>query len=79
MIRKYHNYTLQTNPWLCEEEPHNNHNHQESKATDFFFPIKMIEKLERTQSNTQENLEQTQNPTMGAVINNETTTTELWP
>ena len=25
MIRKYHNHKLQTNPWHCEEEPHNNH------------------------------------------------------
>ena len=23
MIRKYHNHTLQTNPQLCEKEPHN--------------------------------------------------------
>ena len=25
LIRKYHNNKLQTNPWHCEEEPHNNH------------------------------------------------------
>ena len=25
MIRKYHNHKLQTNPWHCNEEPHNNH------------------------------------------------------
>ena len=25
MIRKYHDHKLQTNPWYCEEEPHNNH------------------------------------------------------
>ena len=25
MIRKYHNHKLQTNPWHCEGEPHNNH------------------------------------------------------
>ena len=25
MIRKYHNYKLQTNPWDREEEPNNNH------------------------------------------------------
>ena len=24
MIRKYHNHKLQTNPWHCKEEPHNN-------------------------------------------------------
>ena len=27
MIRKYHNHKQQTNPWHCEEEPHN---HQET-------------------------------------------------
>ena len=25
MIRKYHNYMLQTYPWYREDEPHNNH------------------------------------------------------
>ena len=25
MIRKYHNYKPQTNPWHREEEPHNHH------------------------------------------------------
>ena len=25
MIRKYHNYKMQTNPWHREEEPNNNH------------------------------------------------------
>ena len=25
MIRKYNNHNLQTNPWHCEEELHNNH------------------------------------------------------
>ena len=24
MIKKYHNHKLQTNPWYCKEEPHNN-------------------------------------------------------
>ena len=28
MIRKYHNYKMQTNPWRREEEPHNNHETQ---------------------------------------------------
>ena len=27
MIRKYHNYTLQTNPWHREEEPQNTNGH----------------------------------------------------
>ena len=36
----------------------------------------MIAKLERTQSNAQQNIEQLQNPTMGVTINNGPTTTE---
>ena len=36
----------------------------------------MIAKLERMHSNVQQNMEQTQNPTMGATINNKSTTTE---
>ena len=36
----------------------------------------MIAKLEWTQSNAQQNIEQLQNPTMGVTINNESTTTE---
>ena len=54
--------------------------HQEdkqSKATSSLFPIKIIAKLEWTQSNAQQNIEQLQNPTMGATINNESTTTKL--
>ena len=39
----------------------------------------MIAKLETTHSNVQQNMEQAQNPTMGATINNESTTTELPP
>ena len=48
--------------------------HQEekqSKTTSSLFPIKMIAKLEWTQSNAQQNMEQLQNPTMGVTINNE--------
>ena len=51
--------------------------HQEdiqSKATSSLFPIEMIAKLEWTQSNAQQNIEQLQNPTMGVAINNESTT-----
>ena len=58
MIRKYHNHKLQTNPWHREEEPHNNHETPGSKATSSLFPIKMIAKLEATQSNVQRNIEQ---------------------
>ena len=36
----------------------------------FPFPIKMIAKLLRIQSIAKQNMEQTQNPTMGAMINN---------
>ena len=52
--------------------------HQEdkqNKATSFHFPIEMIAKLEWTQSNAQQNIEQLQTTTMGVSINNESTTT----
>ena len=39
----------------------------------------MIAKLEWTQSNAQQNVEQLQNRTMGVTINNESTTTEPPP
>ena len=39
----------------------------------------MIAKLEWTQSNAQQNIEQLQNLTMGVTINNESTTTEPPP
>ena len=35
----------------------------------------MIAKLDRTHSNVQQNMEQTQNPIMGATINNKRTAT----
>ena len=56
--------------------------HQEdkqSKATSSLFPIKMIAKLELTYRNTQHNIEQLQNPTMGVTIDNKSTTTEPPP
>ena len=46
------------------------------KAFSSLFPIKMIAKQEWTQSWAQQNIEQFQNPTMGAKINKEVTTTE---
>ena len=86
MIRNYHNHKLQTNSLHCEEEPHNNHKTQgrhkedkQRKAISSLFPIIMIAKLEWTQSNAQQNIEQLQNPTMGETINNESTTTEPLP
>ena len=65
MIRKYHNYKLQTNPWHREEEPHNNHETPGNlgKATSFLFPIKMIANLEWTKSNVKQNIEQLQRTT----------------
>ena len=39
----------------------------------------MVAKLEWTQSNAQQNIEQLQNPTIGVTINNESTTTEPPP
>ena len=38
----------------------------------------MIAKLEWTQSNAQQNVEQLQNPTMGVTINNSSTTALEW-
>ena len=57
MIRKYHNHKLQVNPWHREEEPHNNHEApgRPTKQSGSLFPIKMIAKLERIQSNAQQN------------------------
>ena len=73
MIRKY----LQTSLKHREEEPQNNNSHKtsgrQSKVTSSLFPIKMITKLVRTQSNAQQNMEQTQKPTLRATINNEST------
>ena len=71
MIRKYHNHTLQTNSWHREEDLQDTRKTNRVKRTGSLFPIKMIAKLERTHSNVQQNIEQTQNPTVGATINNE--------
>ena len=82
MIRKYHNHKLQTNPWHHKEEPHNNHEtpgRQTKQSNQLSRPIKMIAKVEWTQSNAQQNIERLQNPTMGVAINKESTTTEPPP
>ena len=46
MTRKYHNYTLQTDPQYREEEPQNNNSHKtpgrQSKATSSLYPIKLV-------------------------------------
>ena len=66
MIKKYNNHTQQTNPRHCEEKQQNTNSHKtsgrQSKATSSLFLIKMIAKLERTQSNAYQNKDQTQNP-----------------
>ena len=74
MISKYHNHKLQTSPQHREENPHNNHDmpgRQKATSSLSLFPIKMIAKLGLRQSNAQQNLEQSQNPTRGVTINNE--------
>ena len=71
--------TLQTNPWHSGDELHKIHKtpgRQLSKSSSSLFPIKIIIKLEKTHINVQLKIEQTQNPTMGATINNESTTTD---
>ena len=75
MIRKYHNHKLQTPPppWHREEEPHSNHEtpgRQTQQSNQLSLP---------KQDDTQQNIEQLQNPTMGVTINIESTTTEPPP
>ena len=82
MIRKYHNHKLQTTPWHGEEEPLNHHEtpgRQIKQSNQLLFPIKMIAILEWTQSNIQQNIEQSQTPTIGATINKKSTATEPPP
>ena len=78
MIRKYHNHTLQTISRHREEVLHDTRKTNIVKRHTL-FPIKIIAKLERTHSNVEQNMEQAQNPTMGAIINKESTTTESLP
>ena len=76
MIRKYHNYILQINPRHLEEEPQNNHKTplRQTKQNNQLFAKPWLQKLERTQSYAKQSIEQTQNPKMGATINNNRTT-----
>ena len=46
---------------------------KQSKATSPIFSIELIAKLEWTQSNAKQNIEQLQDPTMGVTINNRAT------
>ena len=65
-----------------QEEPHNNHEtlgRQTKQSKPALFLIKMIAKLEWTQSNAHQNIEQLQNPTIGVTIHNESTTTTTEP
>ena len=83
MFRKYHNHKLQTNPWHCEEEPHNHHEtsgRQTNQSNQLsLLTIKTIAKLDLTQLYVQQNIEHLHNPTMGVTITNESTTTEPPP
>ena len=83
MIRKYHNYKLQTTLLHREEEPLNHHvtpGRQIKQSNQLsLFLVKTIAILERTQSNVQQNIEQLQTPTMGVTINKKSTTPEPPP
>ena len=76
MIRKKHNNTQQTNTRRREKEPKSNNSHKTSgtQKSNQLSPRHQA-KLERTHSYTQQNMEQTQNPTIGATMNNKSTTT----
>ena len=66
MIRKYHNHKQQTRPWHREKRPTitcHQEDTQGKETTSSLFPFKMIAKLEWTQSNAQQNIEQLQNKT----------------
>ena len=75
MIWKYNNNTLQSNPRDREEEPQNIYSNKtpennKSKVTSSLFLIKMIAKLEMTQSNAYQNKDQHRKPTkIGRDIN----------
>ena len=63
MIRKYHNHKSQKTHGITRRSHTTITRHKEdkpSKANSSLFPIKMIAKLERTQSNVQQNIEQLQ-------------------
>ena len=73
------NHTLQTNPRKNHITITRHMEDKQCKATSSLIPTKMIAKLERTQSNVLQNIEQTHNPTMGATIINESTTSDQPP
>ena len=76
MIRKYHITNCRQTHGILRKSHTTLTKHQDdkqSKATSSLFTIEMIAKLEWTQSNAQQNIEQLQNPIMGITINNEST------
>ena len=82
MIRKYHNHKLQTSLWHHEEEPHNNHETQgrqtkQSNQLSLSHQDDCKARMENKQRAA--NIEKPQNPTIGVIINNESTTTERPP
>ena len=82
MIRKYHNYKLQTTPRHREEEPLNHHEtpgRQIKQSNQLSLP-NQDDYFTRMDINiVQQNIEQSQTPTMGATINKKSTTTEPPP
>ena len=82
MMRKYHNQNCRQTHGVVRKNHTTITRHEkdkQGKTTSSLFPIKMIAKLEWTQSNAQQNKEQLQNRTMGVPINNESTTAEPPP
>ena len=77
MIRKYHNHKPQKTPRHGEEEPPNHHETpgRQTKQSNQPLPLptKMIATLEWTQSNVQQNIEQSQTPTIGVTIHKKST------
>ena len=82
MIRKCHDHKLQTNPWHCEGEPHNNHEtlrRQIKQSNQLSLPHQDDCKTGMDKTSKQQNIEQLQTPTMRVIINNKSTTTEPPP
>ena len=74
MIRKCPNHKLRRNRWHREEEPHNNHEtpgRQTKQMNQPSLSHQDYRKLEWTQSNAQQNIEESRKPAMGVTINNE--------
>ena len=79
MIRKYHNYNPQKNPWYRKEEPHNHHEtprRQTKQRNQLSLSHQDDRKTRMDKGNVQQVIEQLQTPTMGVTINNKSTTTE---